>query len=173
MKILRLLCIVLLAIMLATFISLPITAADQDEDGLDDDWESEHGFDNSTFDDWNTKGTEEEKIDNYQEEILPTFLFTLIGSFGIFALMLGGFTAYYAKGRAKVAGGVLAFVGALVGVVFIVFTVIGIKEYPNDTLLGLIHWDAQLFFMPFFTVLAFGLGGFLALLAFLLIIMKA
>lgn len=174
MKRLGMLCVLLLALMLAAvFISIPVSAADQDEDGLDDDWESQNGYDNSTFDNWNTKGTEGEKIDGYQEEILPTFLFTLIGSFGVFALMLGGFTAWYAKGRAKVVGGTLALAGTLIGVVFLVFTVIGIKEYPNDTLLGLIHWDVQLFFMPFFTVLAFGLGGFLALLAFLLIIMKA
>jgi len=173
MKLLRLICVILLALMLAAvFVSFPVIATDQDEDGLDDAWEGENGFDNTTAD-ATILNDKDQKIDNYQEEILPTFLFTLIGSFGIFALMLGGFTAYYAKGRAKMVGGVLALSGVLVGVIFVVFTVLGVREYPDDTLLSLIHWDIQLFFMPFFTILAFGLGGFLALVAFLLIIMKA
>lgn len=176
MKSTRLFCFLTITILIfAAFLIFPVvSAADQDEDGLDDEWESENGYDNTNPDEWVSK--RDDDVRNYQRELLPTFLFVLIGSFGIFSLILGAFTARYGAGRSRITGVILLMVGGVIGVIFLLFTVMELRKYPNDTLLGeygFIHWQVQLFFMPLFTILAFGIGAFLAMVLFLVIIMKA
>lgn len=167
--------ITLAALLLALFCITSVQAKDMDEDGLDDDWEAANNYDNKTKDKWVDKRSDD--VDKYQEEIFPTFLFVLIGSFGVFSLILGAFTTRFAAGRSRVTGAIMLGTGILIGVVFLLFSILELLEYPNDTLIpggaGFIHWQVQLVLMPFFTIMAFGIGAFLALLFFLVVIMKA
>jgi len=158
------------------------SAVDNDNDGLEDDWEAKHGYDNTTKDnplkeyDKDDVLVVDKNIYDYRTNYLYTFIYVTIISFGLFSLVLGAFTAKYAQGRSRITGTILLASGAIIGIVFFLFSVLGIKKYPDDTLIpeyGLIHWQAQWVIMPFFTVLAAGIGALLALIFFLVIIMKA
>lgn len=156
------------------------TAIDKDNDGLEDGWESEHGYDNTTkdnpLDDKNSDQVVDRNVYEYRTNYLYTFIYVTIISFGLFSLVLGAFTAKYAQGRSRITGAILLALGAIIGALFFLFSVLGIRKYPDDTLIpvyGLIHWQAQWVIMPFFTVLAAGIGALLALIFFLVIIMKA
>ena len=171
----RLLCFLTIAIMIfaAALLVLPsaVSATDLDEDGLDDEWESENGYDNTTKDRWVKKHTSD--VDAYQEDYIATFLFVTIVSIGVFAFVLGAFTTRYAQGRSRITGAILLTMGSLIGVVTLVFGIFDVVKYPDDTLFGIIHWQVQLIVMPALTILGAAIGAFLALVLFLVIIMKA
>jgi MFS family permease len=170
MKSNRLFCFLTIAIMIFTaFLVFPVVSAtDQDEDGLDDDWESENDYDNTTKDHWETSD-----VKAYQEDYIATFLFVTIVSFGIFSFVLGAFTTRYAQGRSRITGAILLTLGSLIGIVTFVFGIFDVVKYPDDTLAGIIHWQVQLIVMPALTILGAGIGAFLAMVLFLVIIMKA
>ena len=156
----------------------PVT--DQDHDGLVDKWESDHGYNNTTADNPLKNAAKDQVVDkgryDYQSSYLFTFIYVTIISFGLFSLVLGAFTTRYAQGKSRITGAILLATGILIGILFIIFSLFAVKKYPNDTLIpeyGIIHWEAQLVLMPFFTVLAAGVGALLALIFFLVIIMKA
>jgi MFS family permease len=156
----------------AAFLIFPaVSAADKDLDGLDDDWESDNGFNNASKDQWVKKRTSD--VDDYQEDYIATFLFVTIVSFGMFSFVLGAFTTRYAQGRSRITGAILLIVGSLIGIVTFVFGIFDVVKYPDDTLAGIIHWQVQLIVMPALTILGAGIGAFLALVLFLVIIMKA
>ena len=64
-------------------------------------------------------------------------------------------------------------VGSLIGIVTLVLGILDVGKYPDDTLFGIIHWQVQLIVMPALTILGAGIGAFLAMVLFLVIIMKA
>lgn len=173
MKSNRLLCFLTIAILLFTaFLIFPVVSAtDKDEDGLDDEWESENGLDNTTKDQWVKKRTSD--VDAYQEDYIATFLFVTMVSFGAFSFVLGAFTTRYAQGRSRITGAILLTVGSSIGIVTLVFGILDVVKYPDDTLFGIIHWQVQLIVMPALTILGAGIGAFLAMVLFLVIIMKA
>jgi hypothetical protein len=159
--------------------SLPsITATDGDGDGLDDDWEYANGYNNQTKDNVIIVG-EDEKVEKYEKEewdrkeesdnLINTFLFVLLLSFGIFSLLAGIFTAYFGAGKSRAIGGVLLVLGLIVLLIWIYFGVL--SSYPDDSLIGIVHWEAARRLEAFVTVLGAVIGAIVAIVLFLVAIM--
>ncbi len=161
-----------------------VTAADQDHDGLDDDWEAAHeGYDNTTKDNWQdldndgiVDGEEENATKALKNEVIEenhhywsAFAATAIIAFAIFCLLAGIFTAYFGAGKSRIIGVVLTIVGAvgLLGFFFIKLI------QKTDTIVGLVHWDKFFVVYSFLIVLGAIIGAVVAVGVFLLAIMKA
>ncbi len=157
-----------------------VAASDNDNDGLDDDWETANGYDNKTTDkvkvyDDDQKvavyNKDEFKRNEVSDNIINTFLFVLLMSFGIFSLLAGIFTAYFGAGKSRGIGAVLLILGLVVILIWVWYGVL--NEYPDDSLLGIVHWDAAKTVEAFLTVLGAIFGAGLAIVLFLVAIMKS
>ena len=115
-------------------------------------------------------GDEIEKKDT-QDSLLNTFLFVLLMSFAIFSLVAGIFTAYFGAGKSRAIGGVLLVLGLVVILVWIYFTFM--SSYPDDSILGIVHWEAARTLEAFVTVLGAIVGAVVAIVLFLVAIMKS
>jgi len=156
-------------LLLAALAAVPaVSAADIDGDGLDDDWEADNGYDNRTRDNW-----QEGPVQDYKDDPIPTFIFVTLCSFAFFAMVLGAFTTRYGKGRSRLTGAILLAVGGVSSAGVVVLSVLDIREYPDDTLFEIMHWAIQPIVLPLVTIIGAGIGGLLALVLFLVIIMKA
>ncbi|MCD6384054.1 MAG: hypothetical protein J7L88_06295 [Thermoplasmata archaeon] len=101
---------------------------------------------------------------------LELFLYVFLLSFGIGAIILGAFTAYFGSGKSRVFGASLTIGGLLVYLCFIYFRFV---SEGDDTLLGLVHWSAVPFLKVFLVVLGFIIGLVVALVLFLVGIIKS
>jgi hypothetical protein len=157
-----------------------IAATDNDGDGLDDDWEGNNGYNNQTKDEVIIVG-EDEKVEKYDkdewdkkedsENLINTFLFVLLLSFGIFSLLAGIFTAYFGAGKSRAIGGVLLVLGLIVILVWVYFGIL--SSYPDDSIIGIVHWEAAKTLEAFITVLGAVIGAIVAIVLFLVAIMKS
>jgi hypothetical protein len=140
---------------------------DTDGDGIIDSEDKEPLKKNKniqyTGEEWDKK--------NDQDSLLNTFLFVLLMSFAIFSLIAGIFTAYFGAGKSRAIGGVLLVLGLVVILIWIYFTFM--SEYPDDTLLGIVHWEAAKTLDAFVTVLGAIVGAVIAIVLFLVAIMKS
>jgi hypothetical protein len=140
---------------------------DTDGDGLIDSDDKDPTVPNKKYqyskEEWDKK--------NDQESLLNTFLFVLLMSFAIFSLVAGIFTAYFGAGKSRAIGGVLLILGLVVILVWVYFTFM--SSYPDDTILGLIHWEAARTLEAFVTVLGAIVGAVVAIVLFLVAIMKS
>ena len=159
-------------LIMITFVGLNVSAADTDDDGLDDDWEEEHGYEvgekekvvvYEDDDEWDR----EEK----EDDLINIFLFVLIMSFGIFSLLAGVFTAYFGAGKSRAIGGFLLVIGIVIILIWVYFGIM--QDFPDDTILGIVHWDAAKTLEAFLTVLGAIIGALVAVGVFLLAIMKS
>jgi hypothetical protein len=166
-----------------------VAAEDQDNDGLDDDWEAANGYNNNSKDNVEIYGTDEKvKVANKDDEIrvyseeewdkkqksddlINVFLFVLLLSFGIFSLLAGIFTAYFGAGKSRAIGGVLLVLGLVVILVWVYFGIL--SSYPDDSILGIVHWEAARTMEAFITVLGAIIGAVVAIVMFLVAIMKS
>jgi len=190
-----------LVIAMLSFAGASITASadtvkvndlDTDGDGLSD--EEENATDSKT--DWDDPDTDGDglidsyddrpddpdgKILQYDEEgfdkleagdnLINTFLFVLLLSFAVFSLLAGIFTAYFGAGKSRAIGAVLLLLGLVIIVIWIWFGIL--SEYPDDTLLGVIHWEAARTMEAFVTVISAIIGAVIAVVLFLVAIMKS
>ncbi len=175
----------------------PISGTDSDGDGLLDSEEDKNN--NNVTDDGETdrlnpdsdgdgiidsedkEPTNDGKLRQYhddekgkldaQESLLNTFLFVLLLSFAIFSLIAGIFTAYFGAGKSRAIGGVLLVLGLIVILVWVYFGVL--QDYPDDTIIGIVHWEAAKTTQAFLTVLGALIGGVIAIVLFLVAIMKS
>ena len=186
--------LVIVALLLITMASFPassvkITPDDQDGDGLSDSEENNTGteIDNPDTDgdgiidseDENPK--EHDKFIQYDDDawdrredansMMNIFLFVLLLSFAIFSLLAGVFTAYFGAGKSRAIGGVLLAIGLIVILFWVYFGIL--SDYPNDTLLGIVHWEAAKTLEAFITVLSAVIGAVIAVVLFLVAIMKS
>ncbi len=173
----------LLTVMLFLTITLACfsaTATDNDNDGLDDDWEAANGYDNTTANNVRVdagykvvvyEDKDEWEREEKEDDLLNILLFVLILSFGIFSLLAGVFTAYFGAGKSRAIGGVLLVIGIVIILIWLYFGIM--QDYPDDTLLGVIHWDAAKTLEAFITVLGAIIGALVAVGVFLLAIMKS
>ena len=200
-KSLRLL-IVVAILLIASFSILGLcgqtAASDNDNDGLDDDWEAANGYNNNSKDNVEVYGTDEQvevygadeqvKVANKDDEIrvyseeewdkkqksddlINTFLFVLLLSFGIFSLLAGIFTAYFGAGKSRAIGAFLLVIGLVIILIWVYFGVL--RDFPDDTILGIVHWEAAKTTEAFITVLSALFGAGLAIVLFLVAIMKS
>jgi hypothetical protein len=103
--------------------------------------------------------------------MLNTFLFVLLLSFAVFSLIAGIFTAYFGAGKSRAIGGVLLVLGLIVILIWVYFGIL--REYPDDTILGIVHWDAAQTLQAFITVIGALIGAVIAVVLFLVAIMKS
>ncbi|UCH89749.1 MAG: hypothetical protein JSV49_03625 [Thermoplasmata archaeon] len=159
---------------------------DTDDDGLTDGYEVDNDMDpNDPVHDMIIYEEEEDvpyKVEVYgtedeydkarkSEETLNIALFTFLMAFAVFALIAGAFTAYFGAGKSRAIGSGLMLVGILVILVWIYFGIM--QDYPDDSLLGIVHWEAAKTLQSFITVLAALLGAIAAIGLFLIAIMKS
>jgi hypothetical protein len=178
---------------IATFTgtAAPISNVDSDGDGWPDSKENETGTDpndpdtdgdgiiDSEDDEPNVaayKIVQWEDKDNYKrketsESLMNIFLFVLLLSFAIFSLLAGIFTAYFGAGKSRAIGGVLLVLGLVVLLIWVYFGII--SSYPDDSLIGIVHWDAAKTIEAFITVLGALVGAAAAIVLFLVAIMKS
>lgn len=170
MKPTRLLLILSIILLLtAALMTIPAAAGeDRDNDGLDDEWETDNGYDNTTKDDW-----QNDPVQEYKDDPIPTLIFATVCSFAFFAMVLGAFTTKYGKGRSRMTGAVLLAVGGLITAGVVVFSVLDVRKYPDDTIFGIMQWQIQPIVLPLISIIGAGIGAVLALVFFLVIIMKA
>ena len=163
--------IIIISLALTMSFGMNVSATDNDEDGLDDDWEGEHGYDNTTAEEVIIYDEEEweRKVDS--ESLLNTFLFVLLMSFAIFSLLAGIFTAYFGAGKSRAIGAVLLVLGLIIILIWIYFNFM--SSYPNDTILTIVHWEAARTLEALVTVIGAIVGGLIAIVLFLVAIMKS
>ena len=106
-----------------------------------------------------------------EDDLLNIFLFVLILSFGIFSLLAGIFTAYFGAGKSRAIGGVLLLIGIIIILIWLYFGVM--QDYPEDSILQVVHWEAAKTLEAFITVLGAIIGALVAIGVFLLAIMKS
>src|SRR5687768_16638128 len=99
-------------------------------------------------------------------ELLNTFFAILIFAFGLFTLMAGLFTAYFGAGKSRAIGITLTVIGVIGLVLFgaLTWDIVGLIRPifdPNDVIFGLAG------------VLGAAVGAVIALIVFLVSIMKA
>ena len=175
--------IILLLLMVTSF-GLNVSATDNDGDGLDDDWEAANDFDNTTanevvVDPEDTEGykvvvyndKEEWEREEKEDNLINIFLFVLILSFGIFSLLAGIFTAYFGAGKSRAIGGSLLLIGIVIILIWFYFGYM--MDYPDDSIIGIVHWEAAKTLEAFITVLGAIIGALVAVGVFLLAIMKS
>lgn len=168
-----------------------ITELDSDGDGLSDEKEEELGTNATDPDsdgDGLTDGYEVDELNSdpladqgksviygereeVQDSLLNTALFTFLMAFAVFALLAGAFTAYFGAGKSRAIGSALMVIGLVVILFWIYFGIM--QSYPDDSLLGIVHWDAAHTLSAFVTVLAAFLGAIAAIGLFLIAIMKS
>lgn len=188
--------IILLLLSLATCVSLsvsadPISTTDSDGDGWTDIYENNtshtdpynpdtdgDGIIDSKDKDPNKIAEEvhqfnkdEWEREEKEDDMLNIFLFVLLLSFGLFSLLAGVFTAYFGAGKSRAIGGFLLVIGIVIILIWLYFGVM--QDYPDDSLLGVIHWEAAKTLEAFITVLGAIIGALAAVAVFLLAIMKS
>lgn len=146
---------------------------DTDGDGLTDKYEVDNDMDpNEKAKDIHVFETKEDvERRDLRDSLFNTFFFTLCLAFAVFALLAGAFTAYFGAGKSRAIGAGLMVVGIIVILIWLYFGVL--SEYPDDTLLGIIHWEAAKTLEAFITVLAALIGAIAAIGLFLVAIMKS
>lgn len=140
---------------------------DSDDDGIIDSVDKEPADDGKLR---QYHGDEKGKLDA-QESLLNTFLFVLLLSFAVFSLIAGIFTAYFGAGKSRAIGGVLLVLGLIVILIWVYFGVL--RSYPDDTILGIVHWEAARTLEAFITVIGALIGAVIAVVLFLVAIMKS
>ena len=99
-------------------------------------------------------------------ELLNTFFAILIFAFGLFTLMAGLFTAYFGAGKSRAIGITLTVIGVIGLVLF------GALTWPIVSLITPIFAPADVIF-GLAGVLGAAVGAVIALIVFLVSIMKA
>jgi len=192
-KILSLLLVI--AMLLFTAVSFtgsaePVTDEDKDGDGLTEAEELELGTNASNPDtdgDGIIDSVDEKPLEKANEvkelsedeadredvssSLMNIFLFVLLLSFAIFSLLAGIFTAYFGAGKSRAIGGGLLVLGLIIILVWVYYGILG--SYPDDTLLGVVHWNAAKTLEAFITVLSAIIGAVIAVVMFLVAIMKS
>jgi hypothetical protein len=166
--------VIITFLVMISFVGLNVSATDNDGDGLDDQWEADHGYDNTDKNDPEKVliyDDDEWEREEKEDDLLNIFLFVLIMSFGIFSLLAGIFTAYFGAGKSRAIGGFLLVIGIVIILIWVYFGIM--QDYPDDTLLGVVHWEAAKTLEAFLTVLGAIIGALVAIGVFLLAIMKS
>jgi hypothetical protein len=140
---------------------------DTDDDGITDKEDNNPNKENEllqfTDDAWDRRDA--------ANSLLNTFLFVLLLSFAVFSLLAGIFTAYFGAGKSRAIGGGLLLLGLIVILIWVYFGLI--SSYPDDTLIGVIHWEAANTLEAFATVVGALIGAVVAIVLFLVAIMKS
>ena len=141
---------------------------DSDGDGIIDS-EDDHPLKKAA----DVKAYSQNQLDKEEtaNSLLNIFLFVLLLSFAIFSLIAGIFTAYFGAGKSRAIGGALLVLGLIVILVWLYFGVL--KNYPDDSLLGIVHWEAAKTIEAFITVISAIIGAVIAIVLFLVAIMKS
>ena len=140
---------------------------DSDGDGIID---SEDNRPNDKGDVEQYHGDEKDRHEA-EESLLNIFLFTLLLSFAVFSLIAGIFTAYFGAGKSRAIGGALLVLGLIVILIWVYFGIL--QDYPDDSILGIVRWEAAKTLQAFITVLGAIIGGVIAIVLFLVAIMKS
>lgn len=117
----------------------------------------------------------EESDDDDERELIKNdnaelFLFVMLLSFGVGAIILGAFTAYFGSGKSRIFGAALTVAGILVYLNYIYFRFI---SEGSDTLIGIVHWSDFSFVKVLLVVVGFIVGLVIALALFLVGIIKS
>jgi hypothetical protein len=158
-------------LMMITFVGLNVSAVDTDDDGLDEDWETANGYEVGEKEKVVVYDDDEWDREEKEDDLINIFLFVLIMSFGIFSLLAGVFTAYFGAGKSRAIGGFLLVIGIVIILIWVYFGIM--QDFPDDTILGIVHWDAAKTLEAFLTVLGAIIGALVAVGVFLLAIMKS
>ena len=140
---------------------------DTDGDGIID---SEDDYPNKEGDLCQYHGDEKGRRDA-SESMVNIFFFTFLMSFAVFSLIAGVFTAYFGAGKSRAIGGGLLVIGLVVILIWIYFGIL--QSYPDDTILGIVHWNAAKTLEAFITVIGALIGAVIAIVLFLVAIMKS
>jgi hypothetical protein len=140
---------------------------DTDGDGLIDSVDEEPNDDGKIH---QYHGDEKGRFDA-QNSLVNMFLFVFLLSFAVFSLLAGVFTAYFGAGKSRLIGGVLLAIGVVIILIWVYFGLI--QDYPDDTIFGVLHWEAARTMDAFITVLGAVVGAVLAIVLFLVAIMKS
>jgi hypothetical protein len=140
---------------------------DTDGDGIID---SEDDNPNKDGDLYQFHGDEKGKRDA-ANSMVNIFFFTFLLSFAVFSLIAGVFTAYFGAGKSRAIGGALLVIGLVVILVWVYFGLL--QSYPDDTIIGIVHWEAAKTLEAFVTVIGALIGAVIAIVLFLVAIMKS
>ncbi|MDG6226060.1 MAG: hypothetical protein QCI82_11190 [Candidatus Thermoplasmatota archaeon] len=104
---------------------------------------------------------------DYHNDPFTYLLFSFLMSFALICILLGAFAFRFGKKRTRSFSVPMMIGGVVIWGIWAYFNLIASSEYPDDTVLGIIHWVAAPLLKPIMAVLGVAAGFGLGLLIFL------
>jgi hypothetical protein len=117
--------------------------------------------------------TTDEREDAYHNNPMTYLLFSFVMSFSTVAILTSLFTFKYGQKRSKTIAVPMLLFGMITWGMWILFNLILKESYPDDTVIGIIHWVAAPLLKPLMVILGVILGAGLAVFIFLTVIVRS
>ncbi|MEA3558769.1 MAG: hypothetical protein U9R75_05885 [Candidatus Thermoplasmatota archaeon] len=117
--------------------------------------------------------TTDEREDTYHNNPMTYLLFSFVMSFSTVAILTSLFTFKYGQKRSKTIAVPMLLFGMITWGTWILFNFILKESYPDDTVIGIIHWVAAPLLKPLMVILGVILGAGLAVFIFLTVIVRS
>lgn len=109
----------------------------------------------------------------YHNDPFTYLLFSFLMTFATVAILTSLFTFKYGQKKSKLIAIPMLSTGIVLWATWIVFNLVLKSDYPDDTVLGLVHWVAAPLLKPLMALIGFVLGAGLAIFIFLTVIVRS
>ena len=109
----------------------------------------------------------------YHNDPFTYLLFSFLMTFATVAILTSLFTFKYGQKRSKLIAIPMLGSGIVIWGFWIFFNFIIRASYPDDTLIGVVHWVAAPLLKPLMALIGFVLGAGLAVFIFLTVIVRS
>jgi hypothetical protein len=109
----------------------------------------------------------------YHNNELTFLLVSLVMSYGAMAILTSLFTFRFGQRRSKLIAIPVLSSGVLIWGTWIFFKFIFRADYPDDTIIGIIHWSAAPILKPLLAVVGVIIGSGIAVFIFLTVVVRS
>ncbi len=121
-----------------------------------------------------TNAAEEEDSEHeYHNNELTFLIVSFVMSYGAMAILTSLFTFKFGQKRSKLVAIPVLTSGLIIWGIWIFFKFIQRAAYPDDTIIGIIHWSAAPILKPILAVLGMALGAGIAVFIFLTVVVRS
>ena len=111
--------------------------------------------------------------DEYHNDPMTFLLFTFLMSFATTAILVSLFTFKFGQKRSKIVAIPVLISGLTLWGFWIFYNLVLRADYPDDTLLGVVHWTAAPVLLPIMALIGAAVGFGLAVFIFLTVIVRS